>query len=1138
MNDIVFSNLAQKLIDFSKTIGKKDDPLLTAERFIVAVINYSDELVDSSDGDELDGARMMLEAMVDDKETASQYLVDYLLSDSCHSLFDNLYMRNKLQAVAKDAVKRHEQNRVDAENLVYHIMLRPSRVIADMVREVNRPEPEAKPQKTRSQILEDIKNGRKRPQTETVESVSSRQKMAELVDEVKRIRNELSADVFGQDNAIDVFVNGYFQANIREMVDSNRFRPRATYLFAGPPGVGKTFLAEKIAQSLKLPFMRFDMSEYVDKEANLEFCGSDKVYKNGKEGNVTGFVAKNPKCVLLFDEIEKAHLNVIYLFLQMLDAGRLRDNYTDNEVSFTDAIIILTTNAGKKLYEDSESGDFSGVSRKVIIKALEKDINPVTNTPFFPSALCSRFASGNVVMFNHIGAGSLRAIAEKEIRRNAVNLQNSTGISFDIDDRVFTALLFSEGAAADARTVRGRAESFLNDEFFELLRLVASSKSATDVKSIEKVNIKLDLSGAKQEVSSLFKYENLPSILVFAEEKTVELCRSQLADFEIIGADCYDSAVKALEDKDIGLVMVDVKCGASAESLRVLNIEDTDSEAGKFCEYLNLYKSGLPVYVVEDGSYTLSDEERTSFIRKGIRGFLSMLENSNEFAERVIGISSDIHQQACLIGLARQNKLVSYKSSQSVSTDGKVAEIKLYGLGLAVAVDSEDSENVLSAVSKPNVKFDEVIGAEDAKKELKYFVEYLKNPKKYMGTGVKAPKGILLYGPPGTGKTMLAKAMASEADVTYIATEGNQFIQKYIGEGPEKVHEMFRTARKYAPSVLFIDEIDAIAKERRGTSGGNSMAEDTLTAFLTEMDGFKNDPSKPVFVLAATNFDVTPGGEKSLDPALMRRFDRRVLIDLPKKEDRLKFLKMKIASNKALDISEGQIENIAVRSTGMSLAEIDSAIELALRSAIRNSVTKVTDELFEEAFETFNNGETKAWDISQLERVARHEAGHAFLCWLSGETPSYLTIVARGNHGGYMQHADNEGKMIYTKDELLAKIRTALGGRASEIVYYGENDGISTGASGDLVAATHTAKQLLCSYGMDDGFGLSAVETSASVYSEQVTQIREATNIILREQLELAVKDIYENKSKVDALIAELMIKNYMSGEEIDRVLR
>ncbi len=290
-------------------------------------------------------------------------------------------------------------------------------------------------------------------------------------------------------------------------------------------------------------------------------------------------------------------------------------------------------------------------------------------------------------------------------------------------------------------------------------------------------------------------------------------------------------------------------------------------------------------------------------------------------------------------------------------------------------------------------------------------------------------------------------------------------------------------------------------------------------------------------MLAATNFDVEPGSDKSLDPALMRRFDRRVYIDLPNKEDRIRFLKMKVGKNRALDISKAQIENIALRATGMSLAELDSVIELALRSAIREGSTTVNDAILEEAFETFNSGEVKKWDVSQLERVARHEAGHALLCWLSGEKPSYLTVVARGNHGGYMQRAEREGKAIYTKEELLARIRTALGGRAAEIVYYGERDGISTGASGDLASATSIAQQIVCHYGMDDAFGLAVVEGAVAANGAMSIEVRASINRILKEQMNEAVKLISENKDKIDSLVEELMSKNHLNGAEIERAI-
>lgn len=220
--------------------------------------------------------------------------------------------------------------------------------------------------------------------------------------------------VLGQNHAVNTFVSGYFQAELMALTDKKRVRPRATFLFAGPPGVGKTYLAQKASEALELPFRCFDMSEFGDSQALTKFAGTNSSYKDSKAGEVTSFVKNNPKSIILFDEVEKAHISAINLFLQPLDAGKVRDLYDDKEITFTDTILIFTTNAGKQLYSDSPAGDYSVLSRKVILKALEKDTNPDTGVPYFPAAIVSRFASGNVLMFNHIGAHDLRNIAKKK----------------------------------------------------------------------------------------------------------------------------------------------------------------------------------------------------------------------------------------------------------------------------------------------------------------------------------------------------------------------------------------------------------------------------------------------------------------------------------------------------------------------------------------------------------------------------------------------------------------------------------------------------------------------------------------------------------------------------------------------------
>lgn len=274
-----------------------------------------------------------------------------------------------------------------------------------------------------------------------------------------------------------------------------------------------------------------------------------------------------------------------------------------------------------------------------------------------------------------------------------------------------------------------------------------------------------------------------------------------------------------------------------------------------------------------------------------------------------------------------------------------------------------------------------------------------------------------------------------------------------------------------------------------------------LNALLTEMDGFTIDAKRPVFVLAATNFDIEEGkgGMGTIDAALARRFDRKILVDLPNKQDRKRYLVMMLGKHKSHSVSDTMIERLAGRSTGMSLANLASIIELAARTAIKKNEA-LSDSILEEAFEVSKHGEKKDWGHEYLERVARHEAGHAFMCHLSGSTPSYLTIVARGSHGGYMEHADDESSPLKTKDELFARIRTSLGGRAAELVYYGENDGVSSGASGDLQSATRIARTMICSYGMDETIGLAALSPEEAANGPLAAKITQRVNEILAKE--------------------------------------
>ena len=965
---------------------------------------------------------------------------------------------------------------------------------------------------------------------EPSEELVSESKIRSITARVRKIQKKLLENVYGQDHAVAMLASGYFRGELASVADSDSTKPRATYLFAGPPGVGKTYLAKCAAAELGLPFCRFDMSEYCDKESALEFLGSDKVYQNAGEGNFTSFVEKNPKCVILFDEIEKAHSSIINLFLQILDAGRIRDSYTDREISLKDAVLIFTTNAGKDLYDAESAFDGSAIPKKAILSALGSDRDKVSGEPYFPAAICSRFAGSNVVMFNRMKAADLWKIAERAIRNGIANLTKEFGINVELDENVISAVLFAAGGLADARTVESQAVAFLHDELLELFRL-ADARDGEDgrqVSDITDIKISVDLSEADEIIKNLFKPKEKPEILAFGCEDSVfalDICN-------VIPADTACKAREILKKENVTLTLINVGQDGERGEEEYLSPEDGCCECNELLRYAKRNYPHVPVYLTKNSEKGFSDEQMRAYLAAGASGFIGFFEDKSEFAQEIAKCIESIHRQRSMKELARSQKVLTYESAQKLSADGSSAEIKLYMPRLEIAKDPEDITLLLSDASRPCDGFDSVIGAKEAKKELKYFANYLSDPKKYAQSGVRSPRGVLLYGPSGTGKTLLAKAMAGACNVPFICAEGNRFLGKYVGDGQRAIHELFRKARKYAPSILFIDEIDAIAKERH--DGDRSGASDTLTALLTEMDGFASDPTRPVFLLAATNYGIRPGGRMGcLDPSILRRFDRKIYIDLPTKEDRTLFMKKKTKNNSLFAISSGKLEDLSVRSTGMTLAELESVFELSLRTALIKGVRKVGDDVLEEAFESYSMGERKNVNGQMLERIAIHESGHAYLSWIGGARPAYVSIVPRGDLGGYVQSIPGEDA-IRSKKHVLSQIRTALGGRAAETVFYGESDGPSTGAASDLANATDIAFEMVCTFGMDEGYGLIVTDMDQAKADPDA---RAAVKRILSAQMEEALKQVTGGKEAIKGLAAELLTKNHLSEKEISTVL-
>ncbi len=444
--------------------------------------------------------------------------------------------------------------------------------------------------------------------------------------------------------------------------------------------------------------------------------------------------------------------------------------------------------------------------------------------------------------------------------------------------------------------------------------------------------------------------------------------------------------------------------------------------------------------------------------------------------------------------------------------------------------------------SSKGIRFDDVAGEDEAKENLAEIVEYLHDPKRYKEIGASMPKGILLVGPPGTGKTMLAKAVAGEANVPFFSMSGSEFVEMFVGMGASKVRDLFKQAKEKAPCIVFIDEIDAIGKKRDGHIGGNDEREQTLNQLLTEMDGFEENNG--VIILAATN------RPESLDPALLRpgRFDRRVPVELPDLKGREAILKVHAKKIKVAD--DVDYNKIARMASGASGAELANIVNEAALRAVRDHRSYVTQADLEESIEVVIAGyQKKNAILTDKEKliVSYHEIGHALVAAKQTDSAPVqkITIVPRTSGAlGYTMQVDEGNHYLMSKEEMENKIATYTGGRAAEEIVFGS---VTTGASNDIEQATKLARAMITQYGMSKEFDMVALEVQTNQYlggdsslvcsADTQKKIDEKVVELVRRQHEKAAQILLENRAKLDELSQYLYQKETITGEEFMSIL-
>ena len=443
------------------------------------------------------------------------------------------------------------------------------------------------------------------------------------------------------------------------------------------------------------------------------------------------------------------------------------------------------------------------------------------------------------------------------------------------------------------------------------------------------------------------------------------------------------------------------------------------------------------------------------------------------------------------------------------------------------------------------VRFDDVAGCDEEKEEMQELIEYLKNPKKFAKMGARIPKGVLLVGSPGTGKTLLAKAVAGEAEVPYYSISGSDFVEMFVGVGASRVRDMFKKAQATAPCIIFIDEIDAVGRQRgTGLGGGHDEREQTLNQLLVEMDGI-TDNSGVVIVAATNRPDV-------LDPALLRpgRFDRQITVSLPDRRGRTAILKVH-ARNKKLDASV-DLEALANRTPGFSGADLENVLNEAAILAVRENVEVISMHHLDEAIDRVIGGpakKSKIYSDREKRLVAYHEVGHTIigLKLESSDMVQKVTIIPRGQAGGYNLMTPREEKFMLTKTDLQAKITGLLGGRVAEDIVFNE---ISTGASQDIERATKIAREMVMSYGMSDlgpiqyehsggNVFLGRDYSNSSNYSGQIAfEIDKEVRRIIDECYDHAKRLIQENRPLMDLLVDALLENETLTAENIENIVQ
>ncbi|MCL1046861.1 AAA family ATPase [Shewanella electrodiphila] len=916
-----------------------------------------------------------------------------------------------------------------------------------------------------------------------------------------KIQQALNDKVIGQEAAVTKLCQGYLTSCIES---SNG--PRLIYTFAGPSGVGKTYLASQLQSQVNefektgYAFNTFNMEQYSDERDAMKLFGSGIQYVDSSLGMLTVAVRSQPRQVLLFDEIEKAHSTVIQSLLSVLDSAKAKDQTSQEEVDFSQCVIIFTTNLGQDVLQNNpQNAELS------IFELLRQSENPSNKTKLSPEFV-NRLAKGFPILFSELKVNHLIRLAEVEVNK----LESSTAqISYDWPQEFASLMLKSMSPDISVRALKS---------------CFAKHKSMILTKAIPYFSDDNKQIKFKVSIEQLEKSNDKPVQLLLLDDdsKVFELVKEQQSACNI--SLCTDLAGlrHAIESSHPDALLIDV------DTINNHDIQLVDVISGLYA--LN---SKTPIFTYQ--LVKLDDEQIEQHSAHEVREHfrLNLSDFSVLFSNMLNRVNYYLSTENNIFNMTRRNQQLQYQCE--VTQVGDIFQANYKRLSVNQLVQSNDlKEGELFKHSLPNFKLDDVIGLERAKKRLVDVVNWLKLPEKLANFGVKVPSGFLFAGPPGTGKTFLAKALAGESGLPFFSVSSSELSESHSGGTTQNIKKLFATARKYAPSIIFIDEIDAIAGQRsRSTQGADRDRNLTVNALLTEMDGF-TPQSDPIFIIAATNHP------QLLDSAILRpgRFDETIFCDLPNVNARKEFF-ARFSDKHQIVFSEQELKQLTSSSQGMSSAEIEQVFREAIYQAVGENKALTSEDIKQTMLRVSYGlpSEHIILSAQEKQRTAYHEAGHLLLTkMLFPKQPiDFVTIEPRNNALGFVStRAANEYESL-SSIRVKHRLEVLLAGRVAEKIYTGSVDEISSGATSDIEKATKLAMHVIYEGGLDAAVG--PVNVGLLTKFEESDLLLKAQTAVRQWLLDAeasAEARLIEHRDQLDHIANTLVDKESLISDEIE----